>query len=80
MATNMLDVLPVILLTDEAQFTRDCINNIRNSHSWAHENPQEATERYFQRCVSVNVWGITSMDHMHRGTSHSTLLQALPAK
>jgi hypothetical protein len=26
MATNMLDVLPVILLTDEAQFTRDDIS------------------------------------------------------
>jgi len=32
-------LLPLILFTDEATFTRNGINNTRNSHRWSHENP-----------------------------------------
>ena len=28
-----------ILFTDEAHFTRDGVNNTRNSHLWGRENP-----------------------------------------
>jgi hypothetical protein len=39
-----LDVLPDVLFTDEAQFTRDCINSTQISHSTAHGNPQKMAE------------------------------------
>lgn len=45
-----------ILFTDEAQFTRDGVNNSHNEHSWADENPHEVVERNFQYRFSVNVW------------------------
>ena len=35
------ELLSVILLTDEASFTRDGINNSRNVRTWSHENPRE---------------------------------------
>jgi hypothetical protein len=44
------------LFTDEAQFTRDGINNSRNSHVWAEENPHAIRERRSQLRFSVNVW------------------------
>jgi len=34
-------LLSVILFTDGASFTRECINNSRNLHTWTHYNPQE---------------------------------------
>ena len=42
-------LLPLILLTDEANFTRNGINNTRNSHRWSHENPHSTVETNFQR-------------------------------
>lgn len=45
-----------ILFTDEAQFTRDGINNLRNQHTWAEDNPHSTIERNFQQRFSVNVW------------------------
>lgn len=45
-----------ILFTDEAQFTRDGVNNCRNEHRWAVENPREKLERGHQRRFSVNCW------------------------
>ena len=33
------ELLNAILFTDEASFTRDGINNLRNVHTWAHRNP-----------------------------------------
>ena len=42
-------LLPLILITDEATFTRNGINNIRNSHRWSHENPRGTVETNFQR-------------------------------
>jgi hypothetical protein len=50
-----LELLSVILFTDEAYFTRDGINNLRNVHTWSHENPHETRLTNFQRRFSVNV-------------------------
>lgn len=49
-------VIPLILFTDEATFTRDGINNTRNSHQWSDENPHAFVETHFQERFSVNVW------------------------
>jgi hypothetical protein len=38
-----LNLLPHILFTDEATFNHDGVNNTRNSHAWAHQNPQNIT-------------------------------------
>lgn len=46
-----------ILFCDEAIFTRDGINNHRNEHVWATENPHTITETHFQHRFSVMVWG-----------------------
>jgi len=41
------ELLPYILFTDEATFTRNSITNTRNCHNWVQDNPHAA--------VSVNV-------------------------
>jgi hypothetical protein len=51
-----LDLLPHILFTDEATFTREGINNTRNSHTWAHQNPRNLIVHSYQNRYSVNVW------------------------
>jgi hypothetical protein len=48
-------LLLLILFTDEA-FTRNRINDTRNSHQWAHSNPHGTVQTDFQRCFSINVW------------------------
>jgi hypothetical protein len=53
---HWLQLLPVILLTDEATFTRNGINNTRNSHRWSHNNPHGAVETNFQNRFAINVW------------------------
>jgi len=45
-------LIPRILFTDKAMFTRDGIMNCRNSHSWALENPDET---HLQHRFSV-IW------------------------
>ena len=45
-----------ILFTDEAQFTRDGINNTHNMHNWSDSNPHATTESNFQHRFNVNVW------------------------
>ena len=50
------EMLSVILFSDEASFTRDGINNLRNVHTWSHDNPHETSVTNFQRRFSVNVW------------------------
>ena len=37
-------------------FTRDGVNNLRNVHTWSHDNPHETSLAKFQRRFSVNVW------------------------
>lgn len=49
-------LVKLILFTDEAQFTRNGINNSKNTHIWAEENPHAIVETKFQRRFSVNVW------------------------
>ena len=55
-------LLPLILSTDEGTFTRNVINNTRNSHRWSHENPHGTVETNFQRHFSINVWCIVIDD------------------
>lgn len=45
-----------ILWSDEAQFTRDGINNCHNNHRWSDENPHATIEHNFQHRFSINVW------------------------
>ena len=60
------ELLSVILFTDEASFTRDGINNSRNSHMWSHDNPHETSVTKFQKRFSVNVWrGLLGNTHMN---------------
>jgi hypothetical protein len=51
-----LDFLPHLLLTDEATFTRDGINNTRNLHTSVHQNPRNIIVRSYHHRYSVNVW------------------------
>lgn len=45
-----------ILSVDEAIFTRNGINNFRNTHVWAIDNPHAIKRTNFQHRFSVNVW------------------------
>ena len=43
------ELLSVILFSDEASFTRDGVNNLRNVHTWSHDNPHETSVTNFQK-------------------------------
>jgi hypothetical protein len=45
-----------MLFSDNATFTRDGINNSRNTYRVSQENPNAIVETNFQQCVYVNVW------------------------
>ena len=45
-----------ILFTDEVHFTRDWVNDTRNSHLWDSDNPHGTVESNYQHRFSVNVW------------------------
>jgi hypothetical protein len=49
-------LIPFMLFTDEASFTRDVINNTQNSHRWSDKNLHAILERNSQHSFSVNVW------------------------
>ena len=49
-------LLSVILFSDEASFTREGVNNLRNVHTWSDDNPHETSLTNFQRRFTVNVW------------------------
>ena len=49
-------LLPLLLFTDEATFTRKGICNSRNSHRWYHKNPHGNVETIFQCRFFINVW------------------------
>jgi len=49
-------LLPLILFTDEAAFTRNGIKNTRNSHRWSHDNPHCIVDTNYQSRFSINVW------------------------
>ena len=45
-----------IMFTDEPFFTRDGVNNTRNSHLWDHDNRHGTVESKYQHRFSLNVW------------------------
>jgi hypothetical protein len=49
-------LIPFILFTDKASFTRDGINNTHKSHGWSDKSSHAIVERNFQHHFSVNVW------------------------
>ncbi|CAH1964393.1 unnamed protein product [Acanthoscelides obtectus] len=53
---NNPDFLKYILVTDESTFTRNGVNNFRNTHVWSVENPHAVRRAHFQQTFSVNVW------------------------
>jgi len=76
-------LLPSILFTDEATFSRNGINNTRNSHRRSHENPHGTVKTNFQR-FSINVWcgmiddmliGPVILDDRTTGRNYLDLLQ-----
>jgi len=50
------ELLSIILFSDEASFTRDGVNNLRNVHTWSHDNQHETSVTNFQRRFSEKVW------------------------
>jgi hypothetical protein len=38
------ELLSIILFSDEASITRDGVNNLRNVHTWSHNNPHETSD------------------------------------
>ena len=50
------ELFSVISFSDEASFSRDGVNNLRNVHTWSHDNPHETSVTNFQRRFTVNVW------------------------
>jgi len=53
--TEHPELLSLILFSDEAYFTRDGVNNLRNVHKWSQRNPHATCVTHFQRKFSVNV-------------------------
>jgi hypothetical protein len=49
-------LVPLILITDEATFTYNGINNTCNLHQWSHNNPHSTAETNFQHRFSISVW------------------------
>jgi len=49
-------VIHNILITDKAHFTRDGVNNTRNSHLWDRDNRHGTVESNYQHRFSVSVW------------------------
>lgn len=45
-----------ILFTDEADFSKDEINNMRNNHQWSYENAHGTVKISFQYWFYINVW------------------------
>jgi hypothetical protein len=44
-----------VFFTDGSYFTRDGVENTRNSHLWGRDNPHGTVENNYQHCFSVNV-------------------------
>ncbi|CAH2005270.1 unnamed protein product [Acanthoscelides obtectus] len=51
---NNPDFLKCILVTDESTFTRNGVNNFRNTYAWSVENPHAVRRAHFQKTFSVN--------------------------
>jgi hypothetical protein len=74
---------PLILFTDEAQFTCDRVNNKHNTHSWSPGNPH-MTVINWQNKFSINIWwgiifnkltGPHIFEHCLTGQMYLNLLQ-----
>ena len=50
------ELLSGVILFSDASFTGDGVNNLRNVHTWSHDNPHETSVTNFQRRFTVNVW------------------------
>lgn len=50
------NLLPKILWSDEATFTRSKAFNTKNTHFWAYENPRVVRRTNFQHKFSINLW------------------------
>ena len=48
--------LSQVLWTDEANCSRNAIQNFHNNHVWAEANPHAITEDHYQHQFSLNVW------------------------
>ena len=53
-----------VVWSDESQFTRDGINNVRNQHVWSIENPHVVKNRNFLDRFSINIWGGICNGHL----------------
>lgn len=57
-----------VLFTDEAQFTRNHVQNIKTSRPWTQENPQEVVRSDLRRRFSANacsgILGSYVLDHI----------------
>jgi hypothetical protein len=53
-----------MVFSDEAQFTRDGINNTCSSHVWAEVNPLPTMETNFQHHFSIKLWCGVLHDHL----------------
>lgn len=53
---NHGELVPFIIWSDEATFTRGGVFNIHNHHFYAEENPRVVRRGNFQNRFSVNVW------------------------
>ncbi|CAH2011645.1 unnamed protein product [Acanthoscelides obtectus] len=60
---NNPDFLKCILVTDESTFTRNGVNNFRNTHVWSVENPHAVRRAHFQQTFLVNVWAGMVNEH-----------------
>jgi hypothetical protein len=49
-------LIPHLLFTGVAMFTRDRIMNYTNSHSWALENPNKTNKTHLQHRFYLNIW------------------------
>ena len=49
-------MIRIIFFTDEPHFTRDGVNNTRNSYLWDRDNSYRTVESNYQHLFSVNVW------------------------
>jgi hypothetical protein len=52
-----------VILTDEAQFTRDEIQNFHNQHLQADENPLAILPSHHQQRFSINIWAGICVDN-----------------
>lgn len=67
-----LELLKLIIWTDEANFSNNGMSNRRNTHYWSRVNPVVVRDGGYQRRFSINVWcaifNNKTYFHMYEGT------------